>query len=115
MIKVTSRLQHALNVPLRPDLGTNSPIITIPPANAAGPGEIETDRLDSVTIARLTHAYGRRPTDGDVENASENDGKGHSRYLEIGLLSFTQLDGKELGVKPEESKKPQHNQQHASR
>lgn len=105
MIKVTSKLAHALSVPLRPELGINSPIVTIPAATPAGPGTLETDQLDAVTIARLTHIYGRRPNDGDTENASENDGTGHSRYLEIGLLTFTKLDGSPLGKKPEDEGK----------
>lgn len=105
MIKVTSLLQHDLAVPLRPDIGNKSPIVVLKGATAQGPGITETDRLDAVTIARLTHAYGKRPTDGNVENAQELDGEGNPRFLEIGLLTFTQLDGSPLGEKPKDEQK----------
>jgi hypothetical protein len=101
MIRVESKLGHDLSVPLRPEMGNKSPVLVIPMATPQGPGVVETDKLDSVTIARLTYHYGRRARDGKNENTAEVDSDGRPRFLEIGLLKFTDTDGNPLGQKPE--------------
>jgi hypothetical protein len=93
MIKIESTMLHALSVPLRPEQGNKSPMLTIPPAVGGVPGVIEVPELDAVTIARLKWHYERRPNDGNAKNTAEVDENGEPRFKEIGLLRITITDG----------------------
>lgn len=93
MIRIESTMLHAVAVPLRPEQGNKSPMITIPPMVAGVPGVLELPELDAVTIARLTWHYSRRPNDGNAKNTNEVDENGEPRFKEIGLLKITLMGG----------------------
>jgi hypothetical protein len=93
MIRITSTMLHAVAVPLRPEQGNKSPMLTIPPCVNGVPGVIEIAELDAVTIARLRWHYERRPNDGNAKNTAEVDENGEYRFKDIGLLKITITDG----------------------
>jgi len=92
-IRIESMMLHAVAVPLRPEQGNKSPMITIPAMVDGKPGVLELPELDAVTIARLTWHYCRRPNDGNAKNTAEVDENGEPRFKDIGLLTITITDG----------------------
>jgi hypothetical protein len=100
MIRITNTSLCNLSIPLQPEKGNRSKMLTIPAASPQGAGVAEIEAIDAITLARLRWHYDRRPFDGNASNKSETDENGNPRFLEIGILKF-ELDGAE----PQEPKK----------
>jgi hypothetical protein len=93
MIRIESKLLHALDVPIPGPGRSVLGYLRIPPASEKtefGLGVVETDKLDNVTLARLQYHYEWRPSDGKLRGKTRKEVEAVSgQIIEIGLLKIT--------------------------
>jgi hypothetical protein len=89
-IRIESKMQHALDVPLPGPGKSIRGTVRIPKATKDGPGVLETDEIDAKTLSRLRYHYEWRPSDHKLFG-KRRDEIPADQIVEIGLMRITIL------------------------
>jgi len=91
MIRLESKMDHALEIPIPGPGKSTLGFLTLPAKSKDGPGVLDTDKLDQVTLARLQYHYDWRPSDGKNRGKRRNELPADG-VIDVGLIRIRDLD-----------------------